>query len=167
VTTASDVYTLGILLYEILAGARPYETAGRPLDDVMRLVVDTAPTRPSASADVKELPYDRRRLRGDLDAIVLKAMAKERERRYASAAELADDVDRVLGGKPVLACEPSAAYTLRKLAARHKAVVATASSPRWACSRRSASRCGSGRRPIASARRRNAASRTCVSSRTR
>jgi eukaryotic-like serine/threonine-protein kinase len=143
VTTASDVYTLGILLYEILTGTRPYETAGRPLDDVMRLVIDTEPVRPSvprapaanaaghpdragAGAEHDTLPYDRRRLRGDLDAIVLKAMAKERERRYASAAEFADDIARYLGDKPVLACEPSAAYTLRKLAARHKAVVATA-----------------------------------------
>ena len=122
VTTASDVYTLGILLYEILAGTRPYETSGRPLDHVMQVVVHTEPPRPSAAK--AELPYDRRRLRGDLDAIVLKAMAKEPERRYASAAELADDIARYLGGKPVLAREPSAAYTLRKLAGRHKAVVA-------------------------------------------
>jgi serine/threonine protein kinase len=130
VTTASDVYTLGILLYEIIAGARPYETTGRPLDDVLTLVLDTQPARPSAAAtataaDVPALPYDRQRLRGDLDAIVLKAIAKEPERRYASAEALADDIARFLGGKPVLAREPSATYLLRKLATRHKGVVLT------------------------------------------
>jgi eukaryotic-like serine/threonine-protein kinase len=126
VTPASDVYSLGILLYEIIAGARPYETTGQPLDHVLALVVDALPTRPSA-ADVPAiaLPYDRQRLRGDLDAIVLKAIAKEPERRYASAEALADDIARFLGGKPVLARKPSLSYRLRKLANRHKTIVVT------------------------------------------
>jgi non-specific serine/threonine protein kinase/serine/threonine-protein kinase len=126
VTTACDVYALGVLLYELITGQRPYETSGQPFDRLLELVVHTMPARPSATGGAADdpLPYERRRLRGDLDAIVLKALAKEPERRYASAEELADDVGRFLGGKPVVAREPSAGYVLRKLAARHKGVVA-------------------------------------------
>ncbi len=131
VTTASDVYSLGVLLYECLAGARPYETTGRPVDEVLKQVLDAVPGRPSAVAarGAREavdgsLPYPAHRLRGDLDAIVLKAMHLDPSQRYASAEELSDDLARWLGGKPVVAREPSLAYVLRKAAARHKAAAA-------------------------------------------
>lgn len=126
VTTASDIYALGILLYELLAGERPYETTGQRLDRVIDLVVRAEPPRPSAGRHgaAEPLPYDRRRLRGDLDAIVLKALDKEPERRYASAEELAADIGRVLDQRPVLARGPSAMYVLGRLAARHRAAVA-------------------------------------------
>ena len=122
-TTSSDVYALGVLLYELAAGVRPYETDGKSLDEVLRVVLDATPPRPSSRTDrlASPLPYDRRRsLKGDLDAIVLRAMAKQPEDRYGSADELSEDVGRIIAGAPVLAREPSFAYVMRKLAARHK-----------------------------------------------
>jgi len=125
VTSSSDVYALGVLLYELLSDRRPYETEGKPLDEIMRLVVDTDPPRPSARPSESTLPYPALRLKGDLDAIVLKAMAKDPDLRYGSAEELSEDIKRFLTGVPVIAQEPSFAYLGRKLALRHKAVFIT------------------------------------------
>jgi non-specific serine/threonine protein kinase/serine/threonine-protein kinase len=124
VTTSSDVYALGILLYELLTDVRPYETEGQPLDEVMRLVVESDPPRPSSRTRVacSALPYEPNSvLKGDLDAIVRRAIDKQPERRYGSAEELAEDVGRFLAGIPVAAREPSFGYVVQKLAARHKA----------------------------------------------
>jgi len=120
VTTAADIYSLGVLLYELMAGQRPYEAIGKTLEDVLSIVVVQVPRRPSERC-ATDLPYDGRRIRGDLDAIVLKAMAKEPGDRYASAEELRDDLARVLTGQPVVAREPSFAYLARKAIARHRA----------------------------------------------
>jgi non-specific serine/threonine protein kinase/serine/threonine-protein kinase len=128
-TTSSDVYALGVLLYELVAGVRPYETEGKPLDDVVRIVVDSDPPRPSSRNDLvpKPVPYDRARaLKGDVDAIVLRAIAKQPEDRYGSAEELSEDIGRFLGGVPVIAREPSFGYVMRKLARRHKAAFVSA-----------------------------------------
>jgi non-specific serine/threonine protein kinase/serine/threonine-protein kinase len=125
VTTVSDIYALGVLLYEVLAGVRPYDTAGKTVDEVLRIVADEEPPRPSARAGTP-LPYDPRRLRGDLDAIVLKAISKDPARRYASARELAEDVTRQLTGRPVLAREPSFSYVVARLARRHRAAFLSA-----------------------------------------
>jgi len=115
VTTAADVYALGIVLYELVAGVRPYETSGLTLDRVLDVVVHTEPPRPSTA---------QAQLRGDIDAIVMRAMSKEAAQRYDSAGELGGDVARFLSGEPVLARGPSATYVLRRLAARNKTVVA-------------------------------------------
>jgi len=120
-TTSSDIYALGVLLYELVVGARPYETQGKPYDEVVRLVTQVDPPRPSARTAGPGVPYAlHRALAGDLDAIVLRAMAKEPERRYPSADDLGADVRRHLAGTPVVAREPSVGYLARRLLARHK-----------------------------------------------
>ncbi|HKW03260.1 MAG TPA: serine/threonine-protein kinase [Vicinamibacterales bacterium] len=112
VTTACDIYALGVLLYELLAGVRPYDTTGKPLDEILRLVTDVEPRRPALGAD--------------LDAIVLKAMSKDPARRYASAQELSEDLGRYLARQPVVAREPSFGYLFAKAAERHRAAFAAA-----------------------------------------
>ena len=97
------------------------------------------------------LPYPAGRLAGDVDAIVLEAMHRDPAQRYGSAEELSDDVARFLGGKPIVAREPSLGYVLMKLASRHRALVAAVQRQSSPCSRRWASRCGSGRWPCESA----------------
>jgi eukaryotic-like serine/threonine-protein kinase len=124
-TTASDIYALGVLLFEMLAGARPYETAGKPIDEMLRIVMQGAAGRPSAARAAHPVPYAHARLRGDLDTIVMKAMAAEPSRRYASAEQLADDVACYLEGRPIVAREPSVGYVLKKLAQRHRAAAVT------------------------------------------
>jgi non-specific serine/threonine protein kinase/serine/threonine-protein kinase len=127
VTTASDVYALGVLLYELVADAKPYETTGRPLDDVLRLVLEREPVRPSAAVGRDGLPAGRAwPRRADLDAVVLKALAKDPERRYASASELSADVGRYLDARAVQAQEPSLTYVLSRLVRRHAVTFAVA-----------------------------------------
>ena len=130
VTTSTDIYALGVILYELVAGVRPYDTQGQTLDRVLEIVMHTEPARPSAARAAESapsLPYRRADLGGDVDAIVLKAMHKDPAARYASAGELARDIERHLGGDPILARPPSTGDVLRRLAARHKALVAVTS----------------------------------------
>jgi eukaryotic-like serine/threonine-protein kinase len=116
VTTATDVYSLGVVLYRILTGRHPYTIEGTA-SDVERVVCDTPPERPSAVAP---------RLSKDLDTIVLKALAKEPARRYASVDQLSEDVRRYLEGEPILARRPTIGYRASRFLARHRVGVAAA-----------------------------------------
>jgi serine/threonine protein kinase/tetratricopeptide (TPR) repeat protein len=136
VDTRSDVYSLGVLLHELLIGVIPFEAKGGDAAALVELrnnIRAAEPPRPStritrlgarASTIAKARGLDadalRRQLRGDLDWIVMKALEKDRSRRYASPADLARDTQRFLDHKPVLAGPPTSAYRVRKFVRRHR-----------------------------------------------
>ncbi len=141
VDTRTDIYSLGVLLYELLTGTTPFDTAAlrlAGLAEIQRVIREQEPPRPSvrlsSGGDAAAIARRRRldpaalcrRVRGDLDWIVMKALEKDRSRRYATASELAEDVRRHLDDEPVLAGPPGAAYRLRKLLARNRAAVVAA-----------------------------------------
>jgi eukaryotic-like serine/threonine-protein kinase len=120
VGTATDTYSMGVLLYELLAGRHPYASEQTTLAARTQAALAADPARPSdAAAD----PARRRALRGDLDTIVLKALKKRPVERYASADALAADLRRYLRHEPVLARPDSKAYRVRKLLRRHRVAV--------------------------------------------
>jgi len=144
VGTATDVYSLGVILYELLAGLPPYDLPSASLAEVARVVCGVEPERPSVrlaratgesaattgeqvgrarSLDPRRL---RKRLTGDLDVICLKAIRKEPHERYASVEALTEDVRRHLTGQPVLARAPTFGYRLRKGVRRHRVAFAAA-----------------------------------------
>jgi tetratricopeptide (TPR) repeat protein len=128
-TTSSDVYSLGVLAYELLTGCNPYRPADGSAEDVFEAASGRDPDRPSVVVRQSANPAARRiaeQVDGDLDAIVLKAMRLAPEDRYRSADELADDLKRYLSGQPVDARRGTLAYRARKFARRHRPGVAAA-----------------------------------------
>jgi tetratricopeptide (TPR) repeat protein/tRNA A-37 threonylcarbamoyl transferase component Bud32 len=124
ITTATDVYALGVLLYRLLSGAGPYG-ARESETDLIRAICEETPPPPSAPRRGIEGTV-RESVPPDLDLIVMKAMRKEPERRYATADQLSDDLGRFLRGRPVLAAPDSVRYRTRKFVSRHRLGVAGA-----------------------------------------
>ncbi|MBI2823968.1 MAG: protein kinase [Planctomycetia bacterium] len=135
IDTRTDVYSLGVILYQLLTGATPlaserFQEASLP--EMLRLIKEDEPSRPSVRLAASDSVSDvadrrsavpaqlRRAVRGDLDWIVMKALAKERSRRYESANDLTRDIERFLDHEPIAARPPSATYRMRKFASRHR-----------------------------------------------
>ncbi len=125
VTTASDVYSLGVVLYVLLTGRSPYRSALDSTQDAIREVCDTQPLRPSAALPAAGQQHGER-LDHDLDAIVLQALRKEPEQRYASVEQLSDDIRCYLAGLPVKARGDETGYRARKFLRRHRFEAAAA-----------------------------------------
>ena len=110
----ADIYALGVMLYEAIAGSLPYDTTGQP-PDVLRSILEETPVPPSTLC---------KRADSELDTIVLKALEKEEERRYQSAKDLGEDLRRYVEGEPLLARPPGSLYVLRKKLRRHRPAAA-------------------------------------------
>jgi serine/threonine-protein kinase len=143
ISTATDIYLLGVLLYELLTGRKPFEFRDASLAEMERIICNQTPPLPSESVDVRgAAPVDiarietasesrettptrmRRELAGDLDNIIMKALRKEPERRYTSADEMAADLKRYASGQPVNARRDTMRYRAGKFVRRHSMVVA-------------------------------------------
>lgn len=132
-TTATDVYSLGVILFELLTGTKPYQTKSRRIDEISRAITDQEPIKPSTAcgasfqlAKTRDLKSRATLLRGDLDNIVLTAIRKEPARRYSSVSQLSDDIRRHLEGLPVTARKDTLTYRASKFVARNRIAVSVA-----------------------------------------
>ncbi len=131
ISTVSDVYSLGVLLYLLLAGRKPYQIQTMSMLEIEKIVCETEPPKPSEAAlSESRNGYDSvqisKQLSGDLDRIILMAMWKEPHRRYPSALSLAEDLENFLNGEPISARAPTLRYRVKKFIYRNKVAAATA-----------------------------------------
>ncbi len=132
VTTATDIYSLGVILYELLAEQRPFNIKGKSFEEIIKSICETEPPKPSETkqnptptneTNTQTLQIPKNQLRGDLDNIVLKALRKNPSERYGSVQQFSEDISRFLRGLPVSARPQTVKYRFEKYLKRHKAGV--------------------------------------------
>ncbi len=126
ITTSSDIYSLGVVFYELLTGTKPLNFDNKSFDEIVQTIGGTEPLKPSAVETELKPAHTAQILRGDLDNIALTALRKEPERRFKTVDDFADDIERHLNGRPITARPNTAGYLAGKFIRRNKIAVAAA-----------------------------------------